>query len=330
MAKTQYWFAGSTEEFTPQQIVEQARAAEEAGFDALGISDHFAPWFPDGRGTFAWTTLAAIGQVTSLPLATGVTPVVHHYHPGVIAQAFASLEALFPGRVTLGVGSGESVNESPLGIDWPSLKEQQERFDQGLEAIRRLWAGETVTVDHGWFALKEAKLWTLPEQPPRMIVSAFGPNAARIAAERGDGLWSLGDPEQAPGIIDAYRSACDDLGRAAGPIVLQSGFAWAADMDAAVEGVRRWKPTQLPELYTDDIASQQDMQQRADAQMTDAEFAHDGFIASSDTDEHVERIREIAGIAGGVDAVCLQLIGQADPLGSIRTYGETVLPALRS
>jgi coenzyme F420-dependent glucose-6-phosphate dehydrogenase len=323
---TEYWFAGSTEEFTPPQLVEQAKAAEAAGFDGLGVSDHFAPWFPGGQGSQAWVTLSAIGAATTLPLATGVTPVVHHYHPAVVAQAFASLASLYPGRVTLGVGSGEALNETPLGIDWPSVPEQQARFDAGLEAINRLWAGETVTMDAGWFALKEAKLWTLPENAPRMIVSAFGPKAAKIAAERGAGLWTLGDPEQAPDIIDAYKAACSDLGKEPGTIILQSGMAWAETQEAVERGARKWKPTQLPELYTEDIAGQADMQQRADAQMDDEEFAHEGFIVSADLDEHISRIKEIEAI--GADVVCLQLIGSTDPMGTIAAYGKTVLPAL--
>jgi coenzyme F420-dependent glucose-6-phosphate dehydrogenase len=309
-------------------LVEQAKAAEAAGFDALGLSDHWAPWFPEGEGSQAWVTLAAIGQGTSKPLATGVTPVVHHYHPGVIAQAFMSMESLYPGRITLGVGSGESVNESPLGMDWPSVPEQQARFAAGLEAITRLWDGETVTMDTDWFRLKNAKLWTRAASKPRMIVSAFGPKAARIAGRWGDGVWTLGDPDSAPEVIDAYRSACEEFGRPVGTIVAQSGMAWASDRDAVIEGAARWKPTQLPELYTDDISGQDDMQRRADEQMTDEAFATEGFIVSDSVDEHVSRIREIEAL--GVDAVALQLIGQADPDGTIRTYGEQVLPALRS
>jgi len=323
----QYWFAASTEEFTPPEIVEHARAAEAAGFDALGCSDHFAPWFPQGESSQAWVTLGAVGQVTSKPIGTGVTPIVHHYHPGLVAQAFMALEYLYPGRVFLGAGSGESVNESPLGLDWPPVAEQQDRLASGLEAITRLWAGETVTMDAGWFALKEAKLWTRAPSRPRLYVSAFGPKAARIAARYGDGLWTLGDPEQAPEIIDAYREACGREGREPGEIILQSGIAWADDEQAAIAGAARWKPTQLPELYTDDISGQEDMQRRADERMSDEEFAKEGFIVGSDPNEHVERIREMEQL--GATVISLQLIGQADPAGTIRTYGERVLPALR-
>ncbi len=325
----EYWFASSTEEFSPGDMVEHAKAAEAAGFDGLGVSDHFGPWFPDGMATQAWVTLGAIGAATSKPIGTGVTPVIHHYHPGVIAQAFMTLEALYPGRVFLGVGSGEAVNEVPLGLDWPSPREQHERFEAGLEAITRLWNGETVTMDGGWFELKEAKLWTRARSKPKLYVSAFGPQAAQIAGRYGDGLWTLGDPDSAPEVIDAYREACAQSGKDVGEIILQSGIAWAEDEAEAIAGAKRWKPTQLPELYRDEIPDQHDMQRRAEEQMSDERFAKEGFIVGADPGEHVERIRRIEAIDGAT-VVSLQLIGQADPMGTIRTYGESVLPALRA
>ena len=324
----QYWFATSTEEFTPTEMLEQAKAAERAGFDGLGTSDHFAPWFPDGEATQAWVYLGALGQATQSMIGTGVTPIVHHYHPGLVAQAFMSLEELYPGRVFLGVGSGESVNETPLGMDWPPYEEQRSRLETGLEAITRLWNGETVTMDGGWFKLKDAKLWTRAKTRPKLYVSAFGPQSAQVAARYGDGLWTLGDPEQAPEIVEAYREACDEYDRQPGEIIFHAGFAWAGNDRAAIEGARHWKPTQLPEVYVEDIADQEDMQRRADVQMSDEQFAREGFLISSDPDEHVERIREME--RAGATVICLQLIGRADPFGSIRTYGERVLPALRS
>ena len=322
-----YWFAASTEEFTPSEMLEQARAAEEAGFDGLGCSDHFAPWFPDGRGSMAWIHLAAAGQVTTKPLGTGVTPVVHHYHPGVVAQAFMSLEDLYPGRVWLGVGSGESLNETPLGMDWPEPGEMLERFEAGVDAIDRLWDGETVTVDAGWFKLKEAKLYTRAASRPKLYMSAFGPQAAAIAGRYGDGLWTLGDPEAVPEILEAYRRACSDNGKEKGEIILQSGIAWGESDEAALEGARRWKPTQMPEVYRDDINDPAEMQRLAGDGVSDQQFAEEGFLVGADLDRQIERIREMERL--GATVICLQLIGQADPLGTIRAYGEQVLPKLR-
>jgi coenzyme F420-dependent glucose-6-phosphate dehydrogenase len=266
-------------------------------------------------------TLAAIGQHTTKPMGTSVTPVVHHYHPGVIAQAWMSLEDLYPGRMFLGVGSGESVNEVPLGLDWPSPKEQLERFDRGLEAIKRLWAGETVTMDGGWFALRDAKLYTRADRVPPLYPSAFGPQAAAIAGRHGDGLWTLGDPEQAPAIIDAYREA-----GGGGEIIFQAGFALGTDEEQAIEGAKMWKATQFPEVYRDAIPDPAEMRRMADERMSDEEFAKEGFLVGADPDEQVGRIREM--IDAGATVVCLQCIGD-DALGSIGRYGEHVLPKLR-
>src|SRR3954468_34804 len=193
MPDVQFWFVASTEEFPPSQMLEQARAAEEAGFDGTAASDHFPPWFPHGPGSQARAFLPAAGADTTGPLGTSVTPIVHHYHPGLVAQAFMSLEELYPGRVFLGAGSGEALNEVPLGLDWPEPDEMLERFDRGLEAIVRLWDGETVTMDGGWFRLHDAKLYTRAKARPKLYVSAFGPQAARIAGKWADGVWTMGD-----------------------------------------------------------------------------------------------------------------------------------------
>src|SRR5919108_1555298 len=326
---TQFWFAASTEEFLPSEMLAQARAAEDAGFDGTASSDHFAPWFPDGRGSHAWAFLAAAGAATTGPLGTSVTPLIHHYHPAVVAQAFMALEELYPGRVFLGAGSGEALNEVPLGLDWPDPAEQRERLATGLEAITRLWAGETVTMDAGWFGMKDAKLYTRAEGRPRLYVSAFGPKAAEVAARYGDGLWTMGDPEIAPKVIAAYREACERFGRKPGELILQGGFDLAADEHAAIASSSKWKATQLEESYTADISDPEAMLARADEQISDEEFAKQGFIVGADPEEHVERIREIEAIDDATTAVVLQLIGDADPLGSIRRYGEHVLPALR-
>jgi coenzyme F420-dependent glucose-6-phosphate dehydrogenase len=323
----QYWFAASTEEFAPSQMLEQSTAAEAAGFDGLAASDHFAPWWPEGQASQAWVFLGALGQVTSKPLGTAVTPVIHHYHPGVIAQAWMSLADLYPGRVYLGAGSGEALNEVPLGLDWPEPAEMLERFDKGLEAITRLWDGETVTMDGGWFRLQEAKLYTRAAQRPKLYVSAFGPKAAAIAGKYGDGLWTLGDPEQAPKVIDAYRQACADHGRDPGEIIVQSGFCLAADEEAAIAATRKWKATQLDESYLRDLHDPAEMFARADAEVSDEEFAKEGFIVSSDPAFHVERIRAMEQLEATI--VCLQGIGDIDPVGSIERYGREVLPELR-
>jgi coenzyme F420-dependent glucose-6-phosphate dehydrogenase len=327
---TQFWFAASTEEFTPSEMLAQAKVADGAGFDAIGSSDHFHSWFPQGRGSAAWVFLPAAGAaIAGRPLFTSVTPILHHYHPAVVAQYFMNLEELYPGRSILGVGSAEALSEVPLGLDWPEPAEMLKRFDAGLEAIRRLWDGETVTMDGGWFSLNEAKLMTMARSRPKMIVSAFGPDAAAIAGKHGDGLWTLGDPESAPEVIEAYKKACADHDKPVGEIVLQAGFALGDDEAALIKHTKKWKTTQFPEYYLESDHDLEKMAASAEARMSDEEFAHEGFLVSADVDEHVRRIGEMIDLDEAVSVICLQSIGDLDPELSIKRYGAEVLPKLR-
>src|SRR5215211_8699285 len=163
-----------------------------------------------------------------------------------------TLEALFPGRAFAGIGSGESLNESPCGMDWPSVGEQVSRMEEALEIIDRLLDGKRLDHDGRFFRTKAAYLHTRGRERPPVYVSAFGPDAATVAGRYGDGLWTLADPESAPDLIDTYRGACEEAGKEPGEIILQTGFSWAEDEDAAFEGARVWKATQPLEYFTED------------------------------------------------------------------------------
>jgi coenzyme F420-dependent glucose-6-phosphate dehydrogenase len=322
-----YWIQLATEQFPPSALVRQAQEAERAGFDALNVSDHLQPWWEPGESGHAWALLGAIGQATSkLDVGTGVTAPVYRHNPVVVAQFAATIEELCPGRAYLGIGSGEALNEVPSGMDWPPVPEQVERMDEALEIINRLLDGERLDHDGRFFRTKAAYLHTHGERKPPIYVSAFGPDAAAVAARLGDGLWTLADPEMAPGLIDAYRSACDDAGKQPGEIILQGGFSWAHDDSAALEGARVWKSTQLDEYFTHDWHDPKAMYEKAEQEISDDEFK-ESYIVGSDPEAHAERIREIEGL--GATVVCLQNGSGADPLAAIRTYGEQVLPALK-
>jgi coenzyme F420-dependent glucose-6-phosphate dehydrogenase len=322
-----YFHFCAHEQFPPDLLLEQAVAAEKAGFDGIGCSDHLQPWWEPGESGHAWVWLGAAGQATGeVPLGTGVTPAGPRYHPVLIAQAWATLEILFPGRPYLGFGSGESLNESPLGAKWPAVGKQIERMDEALELIDRLWSGEKVTHSGQHFSTDEAKIHSLPERRPPIYVSAFGPKAAAVAGRRGDGLWTLADPEQAPKVIDAYKSAAEDAGREPGEILLQAGFSWAHDDDAALEGARVWKGAQPDEFYKDDWHRPKDMYEEGERQLSDDDLK-EAFIISSDPEQHVERIREVEKM--GATIVVLMNNSGADPMGAIDAYRAHVLPALR-
>jgi coenzyme F420-dependent glucose-6-phosphate dehydrogenase len=324
---SEYWVQLATEQFAPSELVQQAKDAERAGFDGLNASDHFQPWWEPGHSGMAWTLLGAIGHATDhIPLGTGVTAPVHRYHPAVVAQFAATLEELFPGRAFLGIGSGESLNESPCGMDWPPVGEQVARMEEALELIDALLDGARVDHDGPYFRTKAAYLHTRPDRRPPVYVSAFGPRAAKVAARLGDGLWTLADPEKAPDLIDTYKGACEDAGKEPGEIILQTGFSWAEDDDAALEGARVWKAALPPEYFTDDWHDPKAMYEKAEREYSDEDFL-ERYIVGSDPEHHVERVREVEKL--GATVVCLQNVSGADPLGALGAYGETVLPSLR-
>lgn len=322
------WFVAlGHEQFPPDALLDQAVAAEEAGFDGVCCSDHFQPWWEPGHSGHAWVWLGAAGARTSrVALGTGVTAPVHRHNPAVVAQAFATLEWMNPGRAFVGIGSGESLNETPAGMRWPSPHEQLERMQEALEIINRLLDGERLTYEGRHFRTDEALLHTRPERKPPIYVSAFHPEAARVAARLGDGVWCLGDPELAPGVIAAYREERDRLGKDAGEVVLQATASWAADDRSAFEGSQVWRATLIQDLYTDDVHDPRVIQRRGREEISDEAFTQ-GAIVSSDPNEHVRRLRDIEDL--GATIVVVMNASGADPLGALRTYGTSVLPALR-
>jgi coenzyme F420-dependent glucose-6-phosphate dehydrogenase len=321
-----YFYGAAHEQFPPEDLLQQAIEAERAGFEGIAASDHLQPWWEPGEAGHAWVWLGAVGQATEkVALGTAVTPPGPRHHPVLIAQAWATLERLFPGRPFLGVGSGESLNESPLAAIWPSVPEQVERMEEGLEIIHRLLDGERLSFDGRHFETDEAVLHTRPDRRPPIYVSAFGPKAAGVAARWGDGLWTLADPESAPDVIDAYRGACEDAGKEPGEIVLQAQFSWADDDEAALEGARVWKGAQPDEFYTDDWHHPQRMYEEGERQISDDDLKQ-ALIISSDPEVHVDRIREAENL--GATTMGLMNCSGADPHRAIEVYGEQVLPAL--
>jgi coenzyme F420-dependent glucose-6-phosphate dehydrogenase len=244
---TRYFYGASHEEFPPEALLRHAIAAERADFDGIGCSDHLQPWWEPGESGHAWPWLGAAAQATDrVPFGTAVTAPGARYHPALIAQAWMTFERMYPGRPYLGIGSGEALNEVPVGDDWPSTADQIARLDEALDIIDRLWKGETITQD-GHFRLKDCKLHSLADRRPPIWVSAFGPQAAEVAGRRGDGLWTLPDPESTPEVIEAYREAGGD-----GEIVFQALVSWAPSDEEALEQARKWKGAQPQEYFRDD------------------------------------------------------------------------------
>jgi coenzyme F420-dependent glucose-6-phosphate dehydrogenase len=321
-----YFYGAAHEQFPPDDLLRQAVEAAEAGFDGIGCSDHLQPWWEGGESGHAWVWLGAVGQATEgIAIGTAVTPPGPRYHPALIAQAWATLERMFPNRPFLGFGSGESLNESPLGAEWPSVPEQVDRMEEALEIINALFAGERLSHDGRFFKADGAYLHTNADRRPPIYVSAFGPKAAGVAARHADGLWTLADPETAPDVIEAYRSACDDADREPGEVVLQVQFSWAEDDEAALEGARVWKGSQPDEFYTEDWHEPAAMYEEGERQIDDEELK-ETLIVSSDPEVHAERIREAEKL--GATTLALMNVSGVDPHRAIDIYARDVLPAL--
>lgn len=326
-----YVVALGHERFSPSELLAQAVAAEEAGFDAVCCSDHLAPWWSPTPSTpaacgNAWVWLGAVGQATQrIGLGTAVTAIVHRYNPVVVAQQIATLAEMNPGRTFLGVGSGEAMNEVMAGMDWPEPAEQLARTEEALQIITRLLDGEKVTFDGQYFRAKDAQLFLDFERPP-VYLSAFGPEAAAIAGRYADGLWTLGDPQQAPKVIAAYRRSCEKAGREPGEIVLQTLASWADDDDAALEGSREWKPTLVDANYAEAIEPAENVGATSD-EVSDTKFKMMAIV-SSEPATHVKKLKAMKAM--GATTVAIMNVSGADPLGTLRTYGESVLPQLRS
>jgi coenzyme F420-dependent glucose-6-phosphate dehydrogenase len=327
MGSIRYFYGASQEEFAPEELLRQAVAAEQAGFDGISTSDHLQPWWEPGESGHTWIWLGAAGQATSLPIGTGVTSTGARYHPALIAQAWATLERLFPGRPYLGIGSGEALNEVPVGDEWPSPADQIARLDEALSMIDRLWKGETITEDGRFYRATDLKLHTLPERRPPIWVSAFGPQAAEVAGRWGDGVWTLPDPESTPEVLEAYRAARAKAGRDGdGEIVFQALWSWAETDEAAFEAARKWKGAQPEDHFTRDWHKPQEMYEHGEDELSDEELAQNAIVGS-DPEQHVERLRELEEL--GPTVVVLQNNSGADPMKAIEVYGEQVLPALR-
>nr|WP_106246154.1 TIGR03557 family F420-dependent LLM class oxidoreductase [Allonocardiopsis opalescens] len=248
----------ASEAFGPAELIRQAVLAEQAGFDFVEISDHFHPWLDDqGHSPFSWTVLGAIAAKTErIGLATGVTCPTVRYHPAIIAQAAATLALVSDGRFTLGVGSGERLNEHVVGQGFPAIAERQEMLREALEIIRLLWRGGYRSYRGRHLRLEDARVFDLPEEAPLIAVAAGGPEAARIAAELGDGLFAT---EPKPELVRHYREA-----GGAGPRYVEVPMAWAPDEHSAAQavlGTTRWALTgwkvmsELPNPVNFDAAS---------------------------------------------------------------------------
>ena len=314
-------FHASHEQFAPDRLLRLVVAAERAGFDAAMCSDHWAPWSEEqGESGFAWSWLGAALQATSLPFGVVNAP-GQRYHPAIIAQAAATLAVMYPDRFWIAVGSGQLLNEHITGDRWPAKEERNERLHEAAGLMRRLWAGETVSVD-GRVRASEAKLWTRPERPPMLVGAAVTPPTAAWVAGWADALITVVQPdEQLDRVVEAFRSN----GGADKPMYLQVHLAHAeTDEEARAAAFAQWRQNTLDNSVMTELAHPEQISKAA-THVTPG--ALDGAVRiSSDMQQHVAWLRR--DIERGFDGLFLHEVGPEQER-FVERFGREVLPALR-
>ena len=309
----------STEEFTPQELVEQARLAEQAGFDKLWISDHYHPWNDEqGQSPFVWSVIGAISQVCDLHVTTAVTCPTVRIHPAVVAQAAATASVMLDGKFTLGVGSGEALNEHILGDAWPTADVRLAMLEEAVITMRALWTGETINHEGPYYTVDSARIYTLPEQPPEIYVSGFGPKATDLAAEIGDGYITTSPDKE---LVSRFKEK-------SGGLPAQAGFkvCYAETEDAGVEEAHRlWANSGVPGELAQVLPSPQHFEQVS--QLVTKEMTRESTVCGPDVERHVDAFAPF--VDAGFDEIYVSNIGRHYK-EMLALYGEKVLPALRS
>ncbi|MEE4546906.1 TIGR03557 family F420-dependent LLM class oxidoreductase [Streptomyces sp. V4-01] len=317
---TRYGYFLSSEEFTPRELLDQARMAEEAGFQALAVSDHFHPWNDEqGEGSFVWSVIGALSQVTSLPITTLVTCPTVRLHPAINAQAAATAAVLTGGNFRFGLGSGEALNEHILGGDWPAADVRLEMLEEAVEVIRKLSTGERVTHRGTHYTVENARLYTVPSEPAPLFVSGFGPRAADLAGRIGDGFVTM-QPDSS--LVERFRRS----GGADKPVVGGLKVCWDTDRQRAVKTVHRlWPNEQLPGELAQILPTPEHFQQASS--LVTEEMVSGAVVCGDRADDHVEAVGAYA--QADFDEVYINQIGP-DQRQFFGFYRDQVLPRLRT
>ena len=323
-------YKASAEQFDPVTLLDFTIEAERHGFELAGVSDHFQPWrHHGGHAPAALPWLGAAGQRTSnLVLGTSVLTPTLRYHPSVIAQAFATLGCLTPGRVFLGVGTGEAMNETPVtGGEFPDRKERRQRLSEAVELIRLLWSEERVDFDGDYYRTRKATIYDRPDQPVPIYMAASGPLAARLAGRLGDGFICTSGKDAAlyDELLAKLAEGAEAAGRDPASIrrMIEIKVSYDRDPGRAITNTHPWAALALKPEQKEGIEDPIEMERIADANLDQAPSR---FICSADPEEVVEKIATYVEL--GFEELLLHAPG-ADQSRFLEEFGADVLPLMR-
>jgi coenzyme F420-dependent glucose-6-phosphate dehydrogenase len=329
MAQAKIGYAAMLEQFGPTEVVEYSALAEQHGFEGVMAADHFQPWVPQqGQAAFVWNVLTAIGARTKGDLGPGVTCPSFRMHPAIVAQASATLAAMYPGRHWLGLGSGEALNEHVVAGYWPETPERISRMFEAIEIIRKLFTGKDVKHEGKFFKLETTRLWTMPAEPPPILIATAGPITAKKTGISADGLITVGAPEsKIEMIFEKCREGCREAGKdpATFRFILQLHLSWAdTDEEAMQNAMVEW-PNGGMKFPKQDIRSPLDFEQMA--KLVRREDFEGRMLISSDPEQHRAYIQKFLDM--GFQQVYLHNVGR-DQARWIEVFGREVLPKLHA
>ncbi|HUA11831.1 MAG TPA: TIGR03557 family F420-dependent LLM class oxidoreductase [Solirubrobacteraceae bacterium] len=306
----------SSEEFDPRELISQARMAEEAGFNGLWISDHFHPWNDEqGHSGFVWSTIGALSQATNtMKVTTAVTCPTVRVHPAVIAQAAATSAVLLEGRFALGLGSGEALNEHILGGHWPEAAERLEMLEEAVQVIRQLWQGGMQSHRGRRYRVENARIYDLPDEPPEILISGFGPKATELAAKIGDGYCTVQPDKEG---VERFRDA-------GGKGVVAGGMkvCWGPDAaQARATAHRLWPNEQLPGELAQILPTPAHFEQASE--LISEDMVVGAVPCGPELDAHLEAIKRFED--AGFDELYIQQIGPEQER-FFETYADEILP----
>ncbi|MFQ5761851.1 MAG: TIGR03557 family F420-dependent LLM class oxidoreductase [Candidatus Bathyarchaeia archaeon] len=295
-----FGYRAVTEQYSPTALLDLVVRAEKVGFDFITASDHFHPWFHTrAHASFAWVWIAsALERTGSVQLGTGVTAPSQRYHPALIAQAFATLGAVHPGRVFLALGTGEAMNEAPVGHLWLPFRDRAERLEEAVRVIRQLWEKDVVSFAGKHFTLSNARLYTKPGKPIPLYLGASGPTIAKMAGKLADGLYTIpADLSHYTEVLfPKFREGAEEARR--NPETLEKGLellvSFDEDRDKALNAIRIWGGASVPGILNMPISDPRELEKAGND--LDIDTVAKRWLITADLDEVVKKIEELLRI----------------------------------
>ena len=329
-SKIRFGYRAVAEQYSPTELLDFAVRAENQGFEFISISDHFHPWFhKGGHAPFAWVWIASAAERTKrVMIGTGVTTPINRFHPAIVAQCFATLGSMYPGRVYLGLGTGEAMNEVPVGQRWPPFRERERRVEESLDIIRALWDKDFVTYRGNHFSVRDAHIYDKPGKPVPVYVAASGPRMAELAGRRADGLYTTPAKHEkiSEVLMPALKKGALSAGRRPEDVrrMILCNVSWDEDYDRALASIARWRAVAVPHSFEKEVWDPRELDRLGEG--VPIEDLAWRWTVCTNLEDVLKKIEGYVGL--GFDEIEIRS-GSPDEPAFIEKFGRETLPYLR-